>query len=86
MNLCQERVQADGIDGTGFSEPISVADLRASHCRQVPREPSVYLILRLAATPPQFRACSGAGHFKGKDPSVSLAVLEENWVPDASIV
>lgn len=86
MNLCQERIQADGIDGTGFSDPIAVGDLQASHCHQVPREPGVYLILRLVATPPQFLACSGAGHFKDKDPTVSLTVLEENWVPGASIV
>ncbi len=86
MNLCLETVRADGIDPAGFCDPVSVGDLQASRCRQVPREPGVYLILRPATTTPHFLARSDAGRFKDRDPTVSLAVLEENWVPGASIV
>ncbi len=33
-----------------------------------------------------FKDNNPAGHFRGKDPTVSSAVLEGNWVPEATIL
>lgn len=35
---------------------------------------------------PKFLEQSPAGHFKGKDPSVSKTKLETNWVPGAKVI
>jgi len=86
MALLEKVIMLDGIELAGFSTPVSIVDLQASCCQQIPREPGVYLIVRLATTPPQYLEHSEAGRFKGKDPSVSLDVLEGSWAPGASIV
>ncbi len=53
---------------------------------QVPHGPGVYVIVRQDDRAPQFLPFSPAGRFKGKDPSVSRARLEAEWVDGARIV
>jgi hypothetical protein len=68
---------------SGFQGFVPFAALPTS---DVPKEPGVYVVTRPATTPPVFRESSSAGWFKGKDPTVSKAVLEANWVPDEPVV
>jgi hypothetical protein len=71
------------LQSQGFTGFVSFADLPAS---DVPTGPGVYLVVRPTTAPPMFLAASPAGRFKGKDPSVSIGVLEQKWVPAASVI
>jgi hypothetical protein len=53
---------------------------------EVPALPGVYLVMRTDTAAPNFDASSPAGHFKGKDPSVTNAKLLAAWVPETSVV
>lgn len=52
----------------------------------VPTEPGVYVVIRPSDDPPSFLDASPAGHYQGKDPTVSIAELTQLWVPDTRIV
>lgn len=77
-NWTQAALAADGF--TGF---VQFAALPES---DVPRGPGVYVVIRSSTATPVFLEQSPAGWLKGQDPSVSIAVLEEAWVPGAAIV
>ncbi|MGW0356283.1 hypothetical protein ACWDXV_18950 [Nocardia nova] len=68
---------------TGFQGFVPFAALPVS---DVPTGAGVYAVRRPATGPPVFLPSSPAGWFKGRDPSVSIAVLEANWVPDEPVV
>lgn len=68
---------------SAFSGWVRFADLPDS---DVPREPGVYVVVRDADDPPRFLNDSPPGHFKGRNPTVSVDELESLWVPDAQIV
>jgi hypothetical protein len=46
----------------------------------------VYCVIRTSVEAPEFREISPAGHFKGSDPTVTVAELEALWVPGAVVV
>jgi NTP pyrophosphatase (non-canonical NTP hydrolase) len=52
----------------------------------VPDSPGVYLVLRPDPTEPQFWPESPAGHFKGRDPSLSVDELQARWVPHSEVI
>lgn len=52
----------------------------------VPCTGGAYVVLRTSAETPTFLDQSSGGHFKGEDPTVAVAVLEEKWVPGAQVV
>lgn len=64
----------------GFVGFKSICDLRATKLDDIPKEPGVYLILRPVTTPPVFLPVNKGGHFKGKDPTVEIQVLNAKWV------
>ncbi|MGW0356290.1 hypothetical protein ACWDXV_18985 [Nocardia nova] len=68
---------------TGFQGFVPFAALPVS---DVPTGSGVYVVTRSATAPPVFLSRSPAGWFQGKDPSVSVAVLEANWVHDEPVV
>lgn len=67
----------------GYSGFVPFSELERA---DVPREVGVYVVLRESIAPPTFLAQSGAGRFKGKDPTVPIDVLRERWIPTAQIV
>ena len=52
----------------------------------VPGVAGVYVIVRTSAAPPTFLSGSPAGHFKGREPSVSIEELTDAWVDGAEVI
>lgn len=69
--------------GDGFSGFVKVSDLRASS-GIIPQSAGIYVVLRVSDNKPQFLGIGTGGHFKGKDPNVSIAELENNIVNGSS--
>ncbi len=76
----------EGISAAGFSGFVKVSSLRESSGREIPAEKGVYLVLWLDNSPPKFLPQSTGGHFKGKDPTVSVSELEQKWVKGAKVL
>ena len=70
----------------GFEGFSSVSDLRLGGSAEIPAEPGVYLFLRTRVSSPEFLAKGSGGRFKGRDPNVTLARLQGEWVDGALIV
>lgn len=78
-----ERWDREMMQRRGFRGFVPFAKLPHS---DVPRLPGVYCVLRETEAAPAFLEDSPAGHFKGKDPTVSVAELRSAWVAAARVV
>jgi hypothetical protein len=76
----------DGINLSTFDGPVLVRNLRQAERKILPSSGGNYLVLRRDTTLPQFLPQSGAGHFKGKDPSCPISELQQHWVPQAQVL
>lgn len=70
----------------GFFGFIPVSELQKNKCRDVPNNKGVYVILRTANLEPKFKVISSGGHFKGRNPSISIPTLRKKWVDDAKVL
>jgi hypothetical protein len=70
----------------GFEGFATVSDLIGSRCAEVPVARGVYVVVRDGTAPPRFLPRSGAGHFRGQDPTVPVAELEARWIPGAILL
>jgi hypothetical protein len=70
----------------GFAGFKTVADLQATRCASVPREPGVYVVLREPIDSPKWLTKSSGGWFKKKDPTVPATMLEANWVDRTGVL
>jgi hypothetical protein len=52
----------------------------------LPDNNGVYLVLNIDNKPGEFLTIGSGGHFKGKDPNISLADLKSNWVDNTKVV
>jgi hypothetical protein len=52
----------------------------------LPDNNGVYLVLNINNKPGDFLTVGSGGHFKGKDPNISLADLKSNWVDNTKVV
>ena len=52
----------------------------------IPDIKGVYLILCINNKPVEFLDIGTGGHFKGKNPNISLAELKHNWVENTKVV
>ncbi len=52
----------------------------------LPDNNGVYLVLNVDNKPGEFLTVGSGGHFKGKDPNISLADLKSNWVDNTNVV
>jgi len=78
-----ERSDFQELGFEGFS-PIS--ELILSNLAGVPRLPGVYVVLRECSDTPKFLDVGTGGHFKGKNPNVSISELTDNWASDAATI
>lgn len=69
----------------GFEGFIPVSILRDA-TSILPEVAGVYVVIRKTNTVPQFLEKGTGGFFKGKNPNVSIEVLNENYVADSSTV
>lgn len=70
----------------GFEGFIAVRLLRASRLTEVPAIPGVYAFLRPDENPPTFLPHSPAGHYKSRNPTVPVDLLERKGVLDTNII
>ncbi|MDI9941519.1 hypothetical protein QM806_39945 [Rhodococcus sp. IEGM 1351] len=73
----------DALIDAGFAGFVRFSELPTA---QVPTDPGVYVVIRVAETDPEFLEKSPAGRFKGKDPSVPVASLEDAWIPGSPVM
>jgi GIY-YIG catalytic domain len=52
----------------------------------LPDNGGVYLVLNMNNKPGEFLTVGSGGHFKDKDPNISLADLKSNWVENTKVV
>ena len=80
------RDEASDMKKAGLEGFVSIQELVATSCQSVPARPGVYVVLAKSGERPSFLAKSPAGRFKRKDPTVSRASLEKNWVRGARVL
>lgn len=76
----------DALRETGFGGFASISTLMRTECAEVQNVPGVYLVLRPSIAAPEFLEQSTGGHFKGKNPTVSISVLQQRWVEGAMVL
>ena len=81
MNTERKRLKEQGFEGF-----LTMSELMAGARSQIPAQKGVYVILCEKESAPQFLPEGTGGHFKGRNPNVSISELKENWVEDSSIV
>ena len=73
----------DGLEAAAFEGFQRLTELSPD---RVPPVGGVYVVIRPSRDRPTFLMTSRAGHFKGRDPSVSTDQLERAWVDGASVL
>jgi hypothetical protein len=73
------------LEELGFQGFVTIGSL-FKNSSVLPKVRGVYMILYPSAIAPKFRTIGSGGHFKEKNPNVSLQLLQDNWVDDATIV
>ena len=76
----------EALQEAGFVGFATVADLRASRCRQVPPNPGVYVVLRDGDSEPEWLDKSTGGWFNHRNPSVTTTFLAANWVAGTAVI
>jgi hypothetical protein len=76
----------DDIRNNGFEGFVTVRNLQANGCREIPDKAGVYLVLRSSSSPPEFLPQSIAGHHKGKDSTEIVNRLEKKWIEGAPVL
>ncbi|MGI8536599.1 MAG: hypothetical protein ACR2K2_08890 [Mycobacteriales bacterium] len=77
------RWERSGLEAEGFLGFIPFAALPTAG---VPVGAGVYVVYRDSDEPPRLLERSSGGHFKGKDPTVPVAVLHSAWVTGARVL
>jgi len=75
----------ESIKNAGFIGFMKIKELQFDPSKII-NSPGVYLVLYEGPKHPEFLAIGTGGHFKGKNPNVSIEELINNWVDSASIV
>ncbi len=72
----------DELKKNGFEGFVTI---ESHHKDMVPNEKGIYLVLDISGNKPVFMDINIGGHFKEKNPTVDLEILEKKWV-DNTIV
>lgn len=78
MKFDQKWFQEQGFDGFQSISRLSESS------ESIPKERGVYALLIPTGSEPSFNELGTGGHFKGRNPNVSLKTLESNWVRNTS--
>jgi hypothetical protein len=70
----------------GFQGFQTLSELMKTELITVPTFTGVYAILRNTQAPASFLEKSNAGHFNGKDPTVSIDICRDRWVTNSDIL
>jgi hypothetical protein len=73
----------NGLESRGFVGFVAFKHLVIA---DIPPQPGVYAVLGVNDAPPAFLAHSPAGHFKGKDPTVDVSLLESRWIAESGVI
>jgi hypothetical protein len=73
------------IKESGFLGFVKLHDLFVSSSL-LPETKGVYMILCINNNPPEFLDIGTGGHFKGRNPNISLSELRYNWVENTKVV
>lgn len=69
----------------GFTGFKKMSDLFLNNS-MLPEGNGVYLVLNIDNKPADFLTIGSGGHFKGRNPNVSLEELKSNWVDNTKVV
>jgi hypothetical protein len=85
MNTNLHSKEVDDLKALGFVgfRPITELTLNTAI---IPNIQGVYCVLYSQDDEPDFVEPGCGGHFKGKDPNVSKAVLQQSWVSTSNII
>lgn len=75
----------DEIKKAGFTGFKKMSELFLDSS-MLPNNNGVYLVLNIDNKPGEFLTVGSGGHFKGKDPNISLTDLKSNWVDKTKVV
>ena len=82
-----ESVDLQKLKESGFEGFRSVKELKSKQISSiVPDAGGVYVIFRLNGAKPKFLEKGTGGYYQGKEPNVSVAELERNWIDGASVM
>lgn len=70
---------------SGFLGFAKIHDL-INNCSLIPNVKGVYMILCWDQTLAEFLSVGTGGHFKGRDPNISLAELQHHWIENTIVV
>lgn len=88
--ICENQNVPDDYSEVSLIKCGFVGFLPIKECRMnyavFPKVPGVYIVLRRSKKRPEYLTIGSGGHFKDKDPNVSVAELSDNWVEGASVV
>ena len=73
------------IDGYGFLGFVKLEDLFINSSI-IPYIKGIYMILYNDSNTPEFLITGTGGHFKGKNPNISMQALKYNWTEDTKVV
>jgi hypothetical protein len=85
MTASNHKLTIDVLRGEAFDGFVTFKELR-DDASAVPLSGGVYVVVRPATQPPAFLAESCGGHFKRRNPTELVDVLERKWVDDAPLL
>jgi len=76
----------EGLRRDGFIGFMAIKEFWAQGYDGIPDQPGIYAILRRSLDPPVFLSVSIGGHFKGKNPTVAISILQQRWVSGTEVI
>ena len=74
------------ITNAGFQGFVTVSELWSGEVSRIPAGKGVYMVVRASETQPQFVEVGTGGHFKGKNPNISIEELKRNWIEGTCVI
>lgn len=75
----------ESIKQVGYTGFIPIRNLYLETTR-IPKVRGVYFIIYNGYNPPAFLPIGSGGHFKGRNPNVSISELQSNWVENTKVI